>query len=252
MAQPTSVILTVDDGGDDFKKKSEYGKVLTEHKRLKSIMSKTAKSVFTLSSVTAKEAGKTITPKHKKRKTNETTEVGGEEGKQTSNSQPNPLPPIPTFFPLLHSETAEACMMLCLQLLGLKSKKGTIDKAYQEKVCPPPKIVNAVLVLLLSLLRSRLLAAQCLQMGGADLLLALPSRSSFNGKTAVLTVILRRMLEVPDDTLCNLMVTEIRECHFSLGRGSSLPLPLTPTLFLSFCRHGGSSFLVNSFRDHIA
>ena len=100
-------------------------------------------------------------------------------------------------------------MLLCLQLLGLKSKKGTIDKGYQEKVCPPPKIVNAVLVLLLRLLRSRLLAASCLQMGGADLLLALPSRCYFTGNSSVITVILRRMLEDPD-TLCNLMVTEIR------------------------------------------
>lgn len=107
------------------------------------------------------------------------------------------------------SESAEACMMLCLQLLGLKLKKGAIDKAHLEKICPPPIIVDAILALLVRILRSRQLAASCLQLGGADLILALPSRCHFSSNSGVIDKLLRRMLE-DEITLHMMMETEIR------------------------------------------
>ena len=142
-------------------------------------------------------------PKKPSDKKNNETPVG-EEGCSKTNPQLTPLPVIPTFLPLLHSETAEACMLLCLQLLGLRSKKGLIDKAHLEKVCPPPIIVSAVLVLMVRLLRSRQLASSCLQMGGADAILC-----HFPGNGSVVTLILRRMLE-DENTLHTMMETEIR------------------------------------------
>ena len=101
-------------------------------------------------------------------------------------------------------------MLLCLQLLGLKSKKGVIDKTHVEKVCPQdPAVVNAILVLLVRLLRSRQLASLCLNMGGADLMLALPDRSYFSGNRDIISLILRRMLE-DEVTLHSMMESEIR------------------------------------------
>lgn len=100
--------------------------------------------------------------------------------------------------------------MLCLQLLGLKSKKGLIDKAHLEKVSPPPLIANAALVLLLRVLHSRQNASSCLTHGGADLILALPSRSlDFPAKSALITLLLRRMLE-DEATLLTMTESEIR------------------------------------------
>jgi hypothetical protein len=100
-------------------------------------------------------------------------------------------------------------MILCLQLLGRKSKKGVIDRAHLEKVCPPSDIVNAVLVLLLRLLRSRHLSSKCVQMLGADLILCLPDRAYFQGNRDIVSILLRRMLE-DEVTLVQLMDTEIR------------------------------------------
>lgn len=110
---------------------------------------------------------------------------------------------------LLLCYPVEACMILCLQLLGRKSKKGVIDRAHLEKVCPPSEIVNAVLVLLLRLLRSRHLSSKFVQMLGADLILSLPDRAYFQGNRDIVSLLLRRMLE-DEVTLIQMMDTEIR------------------------------------------
>jgi len=210
MAQPTSV--TLDEEGS-LHKKSEHGKVLTEHRSLHKRQTQTLKNILLV--VSNKDSGK-FTPKKKKdaesskKQSNEKNSdaTAGEEGKQKVDVQPSPLFSIPTFLPLLHSETQEACVILCLQLLGLKSKKGVIDKAHLERVCPPPEIVNAILLLLLRLLRSRHLSSLCLQMSGADLILRLPSRSFFPGNRDIISLLLRRMLE-DEVTLVQMMETEV-------------------------------------------
>ena len=70
-------------------------------------------------------------------------------------------------------------------------------------------ISSAILILLVRLLRSRQLASLCLNMGGADLILALPSRSHFSGNKDIISLALRRMLE-DEVTLYSMMETEIR------------------------------------------
>jgi hypothetical protein len=215
MSQPTSVTLD-EEGGEEGKppqKKSEYGKVLAEHKSLHKKQTQTLKNIFLMPN---KDSSK-ITPKKKKdaessKKQSHEKNIDStarEEGTQKENVQSSPPLNIPTFLPLLHSETQEACMILCLQLLGLKSKKGVIEKAHLERVCPPPEIVNAILLLLLRLLRSRHLSSLCLQMSGADLILRLPSRSFFPGNRDIISLLLRRMLE-DEVTLVQMMESELR------------------------------------------
>ena len=101
-------------------------------------------------------------------------------------------------------------MILCLRLLGLRSKRGrSIDRTRLEDACPPPAVVNAVLILLVRVLRSRRLSSLCLQMGGADLILALPGRAWFAGNRDLVSLVLRRMLE-EEVTLHAMMEGEIR------------------------------------------
>ena len=99
MASPTSVAL---DEEETPHKKSEYSKVLAEHKSLSKKQAQVVKCIF--SAVSNTELGK-MTPKKKKEskyikkqsnaKNSDT--IGIEEGKQEVN--------IPTFLPLLHSDT---------------------------------------------------------------------------------------------------------------------------------------------------
>ena len=74
----------------------------------------------------------------------DTTSAAGEEGKPKSEEKAAtpPTPNIPALLPLLHSETQKSCLLLTLQLLGLKSKKGVIDKVHIERMCPPPNVLN--------------------------------------------------------------------------------------------------------------
>ena len=185
---------------DDAKR---YKKEMAEYKKNPNQDKKT--SGKTDSDTPAASAGGNVTEKEK---------ATGGDVKEKEKPAPPPstisLPPIPLLQAMMHTETQEACMLLCLQLLGLKSKKGVIDKVHLEKVCPQdPTVVNAILVLLVRLLRSRPLASLCLNMGGADLMLALPSRSYFSGNRDLISLILRRMLE-DEVTLHSMMETEIR------------------------------------------
>mmetsp|Transcript_18279 Transcript_18279/g.44004 ORF Transcript_18279/g.44004 Transcript_18279/m.44004 type:complete len:2525 (-) Transcript_18279:72-7646(-) len=236
MAQPTSVTLD-DEGGEEVgtskpaNKKSEYGKVLAEHKKQIKKQTATATSIF--SALTNKDTGR-ATPKKKKdapesskrsegksgdapagedgdsKKKDPPSGEEGEPKKKARPAAPTPPPPIPSFLPLLHTETQEACMILCLRLLGLRSKRGrSIDRTRLEDACPPPAVVNAVLILLVRVLRSRRLSSLCLQMGGADLILALPGRAWFAGNRDLVSLVLRRMLE-EEVTLHAMMEGEIR------------------------------------------
>ncbi len=213
MSQPTSVTLDEECGEEGKPPHKYYCKVLAEHKRQIQKQSQMLKNI--LLAVSNKESGKT-TPKKKRdaesskkesyEKNSDPTKC--EEDKPKQDVQPSSLLNIPQLLPLLHSETQEACMILCLQLLGLRSKKG-VNKAHLERACPPPEIVHAILVLLLRLLRSRHLASLCLQMGGAELILSLPSRTFFSGNRDIISLLLRRMLE-DEVTLVQMMETELR------------------------------------------
>lgn len=164
MAQPTSQALDDDNGEESstpkYSKKSEYGKLLSEHRSLHKKQNATVKSVF--SAVSGKDTSGKITPKKKKdaepakkpndkkstdaslgEESKQRVDEQGEESKQKVDAQAlNPPLYVPAFLPLLHTETQEACMVMCMQLLGHKSKKGMIDKAHLEKACPPPVILS--------------------------------------------------------------------------------------------------------------
>lgn len=91
-----------------------------------------------------KDSGKTTPKKNKECDEKPIDSPAAEECKQNLKVHPISLPQIPPLLPLLHSEMQEACMLLCLQLLGLKSRKGLIDTTYLERMCPPPVILNGV------------------------------------------------------------------------------------------------------------
>lgn len=156
MAQPTSVTLE-DDASSN--KKSEYGKLLAEHKKISTSQEKAMKNVYSLvtnnkdaSKATPKKPKKSADSKKKKQEVDKkssdsdapATEGEAKEKAEVDPSPPTNPPPIPLLHAMMRTETQEACMLLCLQLLGLKSKpkKGGIDKAHLEKVCPPPVVVN--------------------------------------------------------------------------------------------------------------
>ena len=156
MAQPTSVTLEDDAPAN---KKSEYGKLLVEHKKISTSQEKAMKNVYSLvtnnkddSKATpkkSKKAGESKKKKHTDKKSSDKTSDGDRatEGESKEKAEVDPKtnpPPIPLLHAMMRTETQEACMLLSLQLLGLKSKpkKGGMDKAHLERVCPPPAVVN--------------------------------------------------------------------------------------------------------------
>lgn len=159
MAQPTSITLENDAPAN---KKSEYGTLLAEHKKISTSQEKAMKNVYSLvtnnkddSKAAPKKSKKAGEPKKKKQADKKSSDKSSDsdaqategESKEKTEVDPNPPtnpPPIPLLHAMMRTETQEACMLLSLQLLGLKSKpkKGGIDKAHLERVCPPPVVVN--------------------------------------------------------------------------------------------------------------
>jgi hypothetical protein len=117
----------------------------------------------------------------------------------------NPFASIPSYFPLLTTESAQSCAKVCLNLLGARSFDNVTGKA----ASPPPGIVQATLLLLMRLIRSSGLAARCLRMGATEALLSLRKESRFTGCSGLATLILRRLLE-DEPTLQASMEAEIR------------------------------------------
>lgn len=197
MAQCTSVSLedvagVKDSESDDNKKKGEFSKVLSEHKKQTSMLAKTTKQLIS-------SLQKDTVSKKKKDKKSKQSNGDKHDDEGASYIQ------IPPFLPLILYEHAEQCMIMCLQLLGLRTRKISTT----EQISPPPGVVNAILALLIRVVHSQKTAALCLQMGGADLIVALPDRCHFPGSSSLVTLLLRRLLE-DEATLQAMMETEIR------------------------------------------
>lgn len=197
MAQCTSVSLedvagVKDSESDDNKKKGEFSKVLSEHKKQTSMLTKTTKQL--ISSLQKDSVSK-------KKKDKKSKQSNGDRHDDYGASYIQ----IPPFLPLILYEHAEQCMIMCLQLLGLRTRKSSTT----EQISPPPGVVNAILALLIRVVHSQKTAALCLQMGGADLIVALPDRCHFPGSSSLVTLLLRRLLE-DEATLQTMMETEIR------------------------------------------
>jgi hypothetical protein len=84
---------------------------------------------------------------------------------------------------------------------------------------PSPALTHALLHLLARLLRSADCAAAFVAAGGAPALLALPAAAAFEGRVALIAVILRHLLEDPV-TLQAAMETEIRSSYSRMLRAS--------------------------------
>jgi hypothetical protein len=152
MAQPTTISLEdeselgAETGTAKTGKKGEFAKVMAEQKKQIAAMAKSTKHMFSL----LHKEGNVSFPKKKKGKSTESTKQrnmhqgGGSAATAQDNSenkeqaQHPPLPQLPTLFPLIHFEDAEASMRLCLQLLGLRSARKLLDQTQLEKSCPPP------------------------------------------------------------------------------------------------------------------
>ena len=133
----------------------------------------------------------------------QSSKKSGQTGDKETPEDAKPFSTVPPYFPLLPDDSAVACMSLCLDLLG----KGRTPETAQSP--PPPGIVQAVLSLLMRLLRSPKMASLCLGLGAAELILSLPRECRFSGNSGVATVILRRLLE-DEPTLQSMMASEIR------------------------------------------
>jgi hypothetical protein len=104
---------------------------------------------------------------------------------------------VPAYFPLLPSDLSDACVDICLRLLGGDSS------------VPPPGVVHGTLLLLMRLLRTPKMSTHCLLSGAAEKILSLPRKCRFTGHSGLVTLILRRLLE-DEATLQTAMETEIR------------------------------------------
>eukprot|EP00804_Cyclotella_cryptica_P030429 CCRYP_008520-RB/>CCRYP_008520-RB protein AED:0.03 eAED:0.03 QI:213/1/1/1/1/1/14/495/4469 len=239
MAQPTTISLEheseldAEAGTTKMGKKGEFAKVMAEHKKQTAAMVKSTKHVFSLlykegnPSHAKKKKGK-FAESTKQRSTNQaggSATTAQENSENKEQAQHTALPPLPTLFPLIHFEDAEASMRLCLQLLGLRSARKLLDPQQLEKACPPPTIAHATLSLLVRVLHFQKIASLCLNMGGADVVLSLPRSCHFIGNKGLVTLALRRMLE-DESTLQAMMETEIRSQVTKLfkkqHRGSSI------------------------------
>uniref|UniRef100_A0A7S4S0Y2 HECT-type E3 ubiquitin transferase n=1 Tax=Ditylum brightwellii TaxID=49249 RepID=A0A7S4S0Y2_9STRA len=257
MAQPTAVSLDseIDNdsqqldnaGGGGRGKRSEYARVMTEHKKQTAILSKGAKHIFlALNGKHEHHVQKKKKEKEKEAKKQDDKLKEEKESTKKDNSKSDGEPikksdedsastsdasfisaSIPSYLPLIPPETAELCMLLSLQILGVRSKQSNGNGGVDDADIPmfaPPGVTHAALLLLTRVLRSHKLASQCLRMGGAELLLSLPSESRFTGNTGLATVFLRRMLE-DEATLQTAMETEIRgtvaKLHKKQNRGST-------------------------------
>lgn len=194
MAKPIILSSDVIDSVADFPGRSanEFERICHEHKKQKLLLQKTSKRInaaLSQKSSTDKQSDKTDSTKS--------------------------ALDIPAFAPLMATETADHCLMICLQLLKLK-KRVKSDKS-MEGVVLSSNDAHATLLLLTRILSFRKVASRFLQLNGADALLSLPPKSRFKGHTELLTLAFRRMME-DENTLMSLTEGAIRTALLKLNR----------------------------------
>lgn len=238
MAQPVvafsdgELIKAMIEGGDLSLSEvhDEFKQVRDEHKAQAAGLSDMANNIFS-----AISDGKKISPKLEEPAADKEDIVGApaDEGKEQADSsmsmsvevdpkeKDSPFASVPAYFPLLPMDSVEACLDICLSLLGN-------NEANKGKVAPPPGITHATLLLMLRLLRTPKVSSQCLRTGVAEGILALPSECRFTGNTGLVTLIFRRLLE-DESTLQSAMETEIRSTVTKLHAKQKGPLAKTET-----------------------
>ena len=155
MAQPTSLPAEEDaeNEGNTAKmgKKGDFAKVIVEHKKQKAALAKQTKHIFTVlnkdSSVTSKKK-KDPTKHHKTDKDEQPMSTKDDSSSKKDGVKEAPqtlsLPDLPILLPLIRFEDAEASMRLCLQLLGLRSSRKSLDPQHLERACPPPSKFSTI------------------------------------------------------------------------------------------------------------
>ena len=133
---------------------------------------------------------------------------------------------IPTYQPLVTADSADACLLISLQIMRMCSKNAA-KSGVEATVNGHSRTVSALhaaLLLLARVLRSHRLALQFLHLGGPELLLSLPSSCRFAGNAGFAAIVLRRTLE-DEPTLQTEMEAEIRAAvarlHKRQSRGGS-------------------------------
>jgi hypothetical protein len=139
------------------------------------------------------------------------------EGKENAAAKPAAAAAEPVRPPELASElTSEQALALTAHIAEmLKAVAGSAPVLRP----PSPALTHALLHLLARLLRSADCAAAFVAAGGAPALLALPTAAAFEGRVALIAVILRHLLEDPV-TLQAAMETEIRSSYQRMLRAS--------------------------------
>jgi hypothetical protein len=173
MAQPVvafsdgELIKAMIEGGDLSLSEvhDEFKQVRDEHKAQAAGLSDMANNIFS-----AISDGKKISPKLEEPAADKEDIVGApaDEGKEQADSsmsmsvevdpkeKDSPFASVPAYFPLLPMDSVEACLDICLSLLGN-------NEANKGKVAPPPGITHATLLLMLRLLRTPKVSSRAAQ-----------------------------------------------------------------------------------------
>jgi hypothetical protein len=239
MAHPIAISIETDDqiSKDDknessktpaISRRSEYTRVLSEHKRQQSLLLKVSRRItLSLDSGTAVDKkklseGKESTKGSAGRKESsgaaeidDKALISGDTTEKISKGT-SEMPNFSILAPLMTQETTEQCLVICLDLLRFQQKPENEDST----LILPPSVIHSIFLLLTRLLRSQKVASLCLRLGGAELLLSPHSKSRFKGHVGLLTSVLRRMLE-DEFTLQTAMVTEIRGTVTKLAKRSA-------------------------------
>lgn len=211
------------DDNDDKNGDSELTQVREEHEKQKSELTEKASRIFceaeTIASTFADSIDKGSKDDAKSssdKVANDGSQNHEQKGRKTDSSKEDldtKVPSkfkaselfasIPAYFPLIPDDLKDSCMGICIDLL----RRGKSPDS--GKKLPPPGIVHATMLLLLRLLRTPKISAQCLHVGAAETILALSRQCRFTGNSGLVTLILRRLLE-DEPTLQAAMETEIR------------------------------------------
>jgi E3 ubiquitin-protein ligase HUWE1 len=190
--------------------KGELAQVKDEHKQQAAALSSLAHSLF--SALQGGEGGFPGDGQDEKDSSTamKNTQVPAQEGEEktgadrgesldsaTASGEEHAFKSVPAYFPLIPTGSSDACVDICLNLLGRGSS------------APPPGVVHACLLLLMRLLRTPKMSSHCLKSGAAESILSLPRECRFTGHSGLVTLILRRLLE-DETTLQSAMEIEIR------------------------------------------
>jgi len=117
------------------------------------------------------------------------------------------------FLPLITHEAAEACAIICVNLLRGRQRKSSEADASRTPLSS--NTTHALLMLLISVIRSNRIASLFFNLGGVELLLSLHNDSRFEGHCSLLTVVFCRILE-DENTLQAAMESEIKSTLIKL------------------------------------